>query len=104
MNTNNKFSNTIHLVAGASKGIGKALVKKSSEEGRKVIAISRNTPTSPPIHGQWIKGDVAHPEDFIEQLPTAINCVTFCPGKVILGPIKRLKAEQMEEAYPSVRL
>tara|TARA_Y100000588_G_scaffold375762_1_gene452530 strand:- start:252 stop:980 length:729 start_codon:yes stop_codon:yes gene_type:complete len=99
MKTNNESNNVIHLIAGASKGIGRALVEKSNEANQKVIAISRNTPKSPSERGKWIKGDAAHPEDFIENLPPIINCVTFCPGKVILGPIKRLKTEQMEEAY-----
>ena len=97
--TENKLTSTVHVIAGASKGIGRALVEKAGKAGQEIFAISRSTPKVPSEHGQWIKGDVAHPEDFIDQLPPAVNCVTFCPGKVILGPIKRLKAEQMEEAY-----
>ena len=97
--TENKLTSTVHIIAGASKGIGRALVEKAGKAGQEIFAISRSTPKVPSEHGQWIKGDVAHPEDFIEQLPPAVNCVTFCPGKVILGPVKRLKAEQMEEAY-----
>lgn len=97
--TENKLTSTVHVIAGASKGIGRALVEKAGKAGQEIFAISRSTPKVTSEHGQWIKGDVAHPEDFIEQLPPAVNCVTFCPGKVILGPIKRLKAEQMEEAY-----
>jgi len=97
--TKNKLTSTVHVIAGASKGIGRALVEKAGKAGQEIFAISRSTPKVPSEHGQWIKGDVAHPEDFIEQLPPAVHCVTFCPGKVILGPIKRLKTEQMEEAY-----
>ena len=97
--TENKLTSTVHIIAGASKGIGRALVEKAGKAGQEIFAISRSTPKVPSEHGQWIKGDVAHPEDFIDQFPPAVNCVTFCPGKVILGPIKRLKAEQMEEAY-----
>jgi len=97
--TENKLTSTVHIIAGASKGIGRALVEKAGKAGQEIFAISRSTPKVPSEHGQWIKGDVAHPEDFIDQLPPTVNCVTFCPGKVILGPVKRLKAEQMEEAY-----
>tara|TARA_B100001094_G_C18026255_1_gene717764 strand:+ start:201 stop:965 length:765 start_codon:yes stop_codon:yes gene_type:complete len=97
--TENKLTSTVHVIAGASKGIGRALVEKAGKAGQEIFAISRSTPKIPSEHGQWIKGDVAHPEDFIEQLPPVVNSVTFCPGKVILGPIKRLKAEHMEEAY-----
>ena len=97
--TENKLTSTVHVIAGASKGIGRVLVEKAGKAGQEIFAISRSTPKVPSEHGQWIKGDVAHPEDFIDQLPPAVNCITFCPGKVILGPIKRLKAEQMEEAY-----
>lgn len=97
--TENKLTSTVHVIAGTSKGIGRALVEKAGKAGQEIFAISRSTPKVPSEHGQWIKGDIAHPEDFIDQLPPAVNCVTFCPGKVILGPIKRLKAEQMEEAY-----
>ena len=32
-------------------------------------------------------------------LTERIHALTFCPGKVILGPVKRLKIEQMMEAY-----
>jgi 3-oxoacyl-[acyl-carrier protein] reductase len=97
--TNNQSGTPTHLIAGASKGIGRRLVEKAGEAGQKIIAISRNAPDLPSVHGQWIKGDVAHPEEFIEQLPPVINCVTFCPGKVILGPVKRLTVEHMMETY-----
>jgi 3-oxoacyl-[acyl-carrier protein] reductase len=97
--TENKLAPTVHLIAGASKGIGRALVEKSGQAGQEIFAISRNEPESPSAYGRWIKGDVAHPESFLEQLPPAVNCLTFCPGKVILGPIKRLTAEQMLETY-----
>ena len=99
MGKNSESEQTVHVIAGASKGIGRALVDKAGQVGHSVYAISRNPPELPTKDAQWIKGDVAQPEIFLERLPSIINCLTFCPGKVILGPIKRLKAEQMEEAY-----
>ena len=37
--------------------------------------------------------------NFVDELPDVVHRLTFCPGKVILGPLKRLSAEQMLEAY-----
>ncbi len=99
METNNTLPRPFHVIAGASKGIGRALVEKAGQAGHSVYAISRNAPKSPSKYGQWIKGDVTQPQSFLEQLPSVINCLTFCPGTVILGPIKRLTTEQMIEAY-----
>ena len=47
----------------------------------------------------WIQGDAENPDSFMDQLPEKINALTFCPGKVILGPLKRLRKEQMLDAY-----
>ena len=44
-------------------------------------------------------GNANEPENFANELPDVVHRLTFCPGKVILGPLKRLSAEQMLEAY-----
>ena len=99
MDTDNKLTPSTHVIAGASKVIGRALAEKAGKTGQEIFAISRNAPDLPSKYGKWIKGDVSVPESFVEQLPSAINYLTFCPGKVILGPIKRLTVEQMMETY-----
>lgn len=94
-----KSNSSVHLIVGGSRGIGRSLVDHSINAGQQVIALSRTPPTEQPSGCTWITGDASAPEQFIDQLPEKINALTFCPGKVILGPIKRLKSEQMLEAY-----
>lgn len=93
-------SNTInHLIVGASRGIGRALVDLSVHAGHQVYALSRSIPEDKPESCQWITASANQPETYLDSLPDTIHALTFCPGRVILGPIKRLKPEQMLEAY-----
>ena len=93
-------SNSInHLIIGASRGIGRALVDISIEAGNQVYALSRSAPENEREGCKWITADATQPDTYMDSLPEKINALTFCPGKVILGPIKRLKAEQMLQAY-----
>lgn len=98
----NSFNNTElnnHFIVGGSRGIGRSLVDRSIEAGHNVTVLSR-TPPSENVSGcNWLTGDASNPDSFLNQLPEKIHALTFCPGKVILGPIKRLKPEQMLEAY-----
>ena len=96
--TNN--SNTInHLIVGASRGIGRSLVDLSVQAGHQVYALSRSVPENKPDSCKWITASATEPDTYLDSLPETIHALTFCPGKVILGPIKRLKPEQMLEAY-----
>jgi len=95
----NKSDSLTHLIAGGSRGIGRSLVDQSIQSGHQVFALSRTPPSEQAEGCAWITGDASQPEGFIDQIPEKINALTFCPGKVILGPIKRLKSEQMLEAY-----
>ena len=93
-------SNTInHLIIGASRGIGRALVDLSVQAGHQVYALSRSAPENKPGNCEWITASATEPETYLNSLPETIHALTFCPGKVILGPIKRLKPQQMLEAY-----
>ena len=94
-----KSDSFTHLIAGASRGIGRALLNSCVEKGEQVIALSRSQPDPLPPGCKWITGDARRPENFSDELPEIIHGLTFCPGKVILGPLKRLSAEQMLEAY-----
>ncbi len=95
----NTTQNKSHLIVGASRGIGRSLVDLSIQNNQNVFALSRTAPAEPVPGCTWISGDIKSPESFADQLPDSINAFTFCPGKVILGPIKRLKPEQMIEAF-----
>lgn len=88
-----------HLIAGASKGIGRALLNSCVDKGEQAIALSRSQPDPLPAGCQWITADVRQPENFADELPEVIHRLTFCPGKVILGPLKRISPEQVLEAY-----
>ena len=94
-----KTNSFTHLIAGASRGIGRTLLDSCGEKGEQVIALSRSQPDSLPPDCQWITGDAGQPESFSGELPDVIHRLTFCPGKVILGPLKRLSSEQMLDAY-----
>lgn len=95
----NKQNSLTHFIVGASRGIGRSLVDQSIQNGHSVTALSRTPPTESVTGCNWITGNATKPEAFLDQLPETINALTFCPGKVILGPVKRLKPEQMLEAY-----
>ena len=88
-----------HLIVGGSRGIGRSLVDQSIQSGHQVFALSRTPPTEQAEGCTWITGDASQPDGFIDQMPEKIKALTFCPGKVILGPIRRLKSEQMLDAY-----
>ena len=95
----NKSDSLTHLIVGGSRGIGRSLVDQSIQSGHQVFALSRTPPSEQAEGCAWITGDASQPGGVIDQIPEKINALTFCPGKVILGPIKRLKPEQMLEAY-----
>ena len=99
VNSINNIDSLNHLIIGGSRGIGRALVEQSIQAGQKVTVLSRTAPSVDIPDCDWITGDASAPDNFLDQLPEQINALTFCPGKVILGPIKRLKTEQMLEAY-----
>lgn len=88
-----------HLIAGASRGIGNALLHLSLEKGESAWGLSRRQPDELPSGCNWITGNADSPENFRDDLPEVIDALTFCPGKVVLGPVKRLTSEQMLEAY-----
>ena len=99
MENSNQSTPSRHLIAGASRGIGRSLVDQSIAAGHQVYALSRTPPASTPTDCQWIIGDVSNPASFADQLPEQIDALTYCPGKVVLGPLKRLRPEQVLEAY-----
>ena len=99
VNSINNTDSLNHLIIGGSRGIGRALVEQSIQAGQKVTVLSRTAPSVDIPGCDWVTGDASAPDNFLDQLPEQINALTFCPGKVILGPIKRLKTEQMLEAY-----
>ena len=74
------------------------LVDLSIEKGHQVYAL-QEVFVDQPQACEWIKASATEPENYLDSLPETINALTFCPGKVILGPIKRLRPEQMLEAY-----
>lgn len=99
MENSNQSTSLTHLVAGASRGIGRSLVDQSIAAGHQVYALSRTPPASTPPGCHWIIGDISDPASFADQLPEQIDALTYCPGKVVLGPLKRLRPEQVLEAY-----
>ena len=77
METTNQSSTPTHLIAGASRGIGRSLVDHSLAAGHQVHALSRTAPDSMPANCNWITGDVADPTPYLDQLPEQIDALTF---------------------------
>ena len=99
MDQTGKSKSFTHLIAGASRGIGRALLESSIGNGENVWGLSRSQPDEVTSDCNWIMGNADDPETFTDDLPDVIDALTFCPGKVVLGPVKRLTIEQMLEAY-----
>ena len=68
-----KTDSFTHLIAGASRGIGRTLLDSCAGKSEQVIALSRSQPDSLPPDCQWITGDAGQPESFSGELPDVIH-------------------------------
>ncbi|MBL62528.1 MAG: oxidoreductase [Opitutae bacterium] len=96
--TDMKYRST-HIVAGGTKGIGRALVDNLVGKKHQVLAIGRSKPDRDDYAVQWISADLSKPFVFQNFLPETINCLTFCPGKITLGNARRVTQENLLEAF-----
>ena len=91
--------NTI-VVVGGSSGIGKAILKRLSQNGTDVISFSRtaNLPEAPPGVAHHAFDAVAEPFPS-ETLPNHLGGLIYCPGSIRLRPFARLSADEFLEDY-----
>ena len=92
-----QFTGKHILIAGASSGIGKALLQHLTAEGATVTTLGRNTPDAGEKQhitldvSDWDGGKIA---DFPDQL----DGLVYCPGSIKLKPFNRYKpADFMQE-------
>lgn len=88
-----------HLVAGGTKGIGRALVESLILNEHDVHSIGREIPADRNSEVNWILADLEKPYGFKDALPESIDCLTFCPGVIKLGNIKRLTEQDLQETF-----
>ena len=90
-----KMKKKSFLVVGGSKGIGLATVNLLVADGHNVTVISRNRdelPVHPLIH--HIIKDITADEISNDDLPGVIDGLVYCPGSIVLKPLKSLSEEQ----------
>ncbi len=96
----NNSSPPTHLIVGASKGIGHTLLESSSQL-HSTYALSRSRPISIPDSCTWVEGDASDPASYSDRMPPQIDALTFCPGDIILGSIRKLTTDEILKAFTS---
>ena len=74
------------LVVGASKGIGQQIAQKLTEQGNRVIGISRNPAQNVALH---FSVDVL--SGTLPVIDEMIDGIVYCPGSITLKPFRGLK-------------
>ena len=90
-----------HLILGSSSGIGYALAKRSLSTGQKVYGVARSVSNITDLNYSHIVGDARNPEQFADQLPKKIDFLTFCPGQIFLGSMRRTTPEDLLNSFES---
>lgn len=89
-----------YLIAGGSSGIGLALVKKLSEEGHRVLVLSRTGNSLEGLNGVvHLTKDLLADELSEGELPQALDGVVYCPGSINLKPFRSLKPASFLEDF-----
>ena len=94
-------TSSTHTIIGSSAGIGHALAKYSLEGGETVFGVSRSSSDLSNSNYTHISGDARKPEEYAEQLPKKIDYLTFCPGQIFLGSMRRTTPEDLLNSFES---
>ncbi len=88
-----------YVIAGGSRGIGRAISEKLIAENHDVTIISREMPS--PIPGaQHIAFDFASDQSLpTEPFEGPISGITYCPGSLDLAPVHRVKPDAIRSAF-----
>lgn len=83
------------VIAGASSGIGLALVTHLQQQGASLCAIGRRADLPAGLSGSGIKyisADLSQPttDALASQLPEVVHGLVYCPGSITLKPLGRL--------------
>lgn len=92
----------IHLITGASSGIGAALARMLHERGDELLLLARSAERAEQLIDAFpgataLVGDLRHPESLQasvgERMPAALDSLLHVAGVVDLGPVSELPAE-----------
>jgi 3-oxoacyl-[acyl-carrier protein] reductase len=88
------------VIAGGSRGVGRALTDLFLEQGHSVWVIARNM-RDLPQHAQlhFSEVDLSQSSVAAEQLPDTIHGVVYCPGSIQLMPFHRMKPEVFTQDF-----
>ena len=86
------------LIIGASRGIGRRLAELLAAEGHAVITVARSSDHPEGMQAHII-ADVVKDGLPLEQLPSALAGVAYCPGSIDLKPLRSLKADDLRTAF-----
>ena len=87
-----------YLVAGGSKGIGLATVKRLAEQGHELCVVSR-TRGDLDAATKHIACDFTESAPASEALPEKLDGLVYCPGSIQLRSFRLLKIEQFLEDF-----
>jgi len=88
------------VITGGTKGIGKAIVKLSLDQGDRVFVYARNQDdleSHPNL--SFYSVDFSLPGEGLEGLPDQIDQLVYCPGSIQLAPFHRIKHSVFTEEF-----
>ena len=88
-----------YVIAGGSRGIGRAISEKLIAEGHAVSILSREMQT--PIAGaEHVVCDFASDQPLpSEPFTEPLSGIVYCPGSLDLAPVHRVKADAIRSAF-----
>ncbi len=86
------------LIVGASRGIGRRLAEMLLSDGHGVITVARSADHPAGVLSH-IMVDVVTDGLPLDQLPSALAGMAYCPGSIDLKPLRSLKAEDLRNAF-----
>jgi 3-oxoacyl-[acyl-carrier protein] reductase len=88
-----------HVIIGSSAGIGNALVRHSLNISQTVFGVSRGEIDLPGTGYTHIIGDARDPAAFVSFLPRKFEYLTFCPGQIFLGSMRRTTPADLLKSF-----
>lgn len=88
-----------YIVIGGSSGIGKELVNLLAAEGANVLATYNENETADRENVKYIHFDVTKDTLNLDDLPTEIHGLAYCPGSINLKPFSRFTDEDFMQDF-----
>lgn len=82
----------VYLIVGGSSGIGLEVARSLSSEGADVHVVSRQPGPLGDIQGiHHIAADVVEAPFPVDEVPSVLDGLVYCPGSILLKPFARLE-------------